>query len=80
MTLALLCAIVAFAAFYLLVSVGAGEKQIGVLAQYEQRPGKGCGDKNHEHTGGAPPEHSQGQGQGNQGKDPDETDCKKPPK
>jgi hypothetical protein len=79
MALALLCAVAAFVAFYLLVSAGAGDKQIGVLAQYE-RPGKGCGDKNHEHIGGAPPEHSNGQGKGNQGKDPDETDCKKPPK
>ena len=56
-----------------------GQSQ-GSAANKQYLPGKGCGDKNHEHTGGAPPGHSQGKGKGNQGKDPDETDCKKPPK
>ena len=56
-----------------------GQSQ-GSAADKQYLPGKGCGDKNHTHTGGAPPSHSNGQGTGNQGKDPDETDCKKPPK
>jgi len=80
-TLTIVSGLAVLATAFMLVSVGTGDTQIGALAQYqEQLPGKGCGDKNHEHTGGAPPSHSNGQGQGNQGKDPDETDCKKPPK
>jgi hypothetical protein len=35
LVLVLLCGVAAFAGFYMLVSAGAGEKQVGALAQYE---------------------------------------------